>query len=268
MPPGSTQTGTPQHRLRRSRVRQVALEEVRRERDTAVRRSNIEPPMPAAAEARPHTSDLRTRAYANAVAARGRYGGSRRGPSRMAASPRMSASSNMHRLNEVTSSLSSLLDQPIPRLGSPDIHAREYSGEAEVNRRRAKKRRLDNDHLTKGFKKVNYHYRGEVVPGPLRMEIYSCDGGIHGEAASNGRDYSPDNVLRNDKSVYCTERDQCNIIMHHQEAVPFCLTKLVIKAPERGFTAPYAFQVELIHLLPAKFCPSRARLTGCSPAKI
>ena len=145
----------------------------------------------------------------------------------------------VERLNEASSNLSSLLDRPIPHLDSPDITAREYSGEAEVNRRRAKRRKLDSDSLAEGFKGFSYGYRGQVVPGPLKMEIESCDGGLHADAARHGREYGPDNVLRNDKSVYCTDRSSCNIVVRHQGMTAFCLTKLVIKAPERGFTAPY-----------------------------
>lgn len=144
----------------------------------------------------------------------------------------------VERLNEASSNLSSLLDRPIPRIESPDISAREYSGEAEVNRRRAKRRKLDCDSLAEGFGGFTYGYRGQVVPGPLKMEIESCDGGLHADAARHGREYWPENILRNDKSVYCTDRSKCNIVVRHQGKTAFCLTKLVIKAPERGFTAP------------------------------
>ena len=145
----------------------------------------------------------------------------------------------VERLNEASSNLSSLLDQPIPRIGSPDVSAREYSGEAEVNRRRAKRRKLDGDPLSTGhLRRFTYGYRGSVVSGPLIMEIVSCDGGLHTEAARHGREYWPENVLRNDKSVYCTDNNKCNLILRHVGETTFCLKKLVIKAPERGFTAP------------------------------
>ena len=145
----------------------------------------------------------------------------------------------VERLNEASSNLSSLLDEPIPRIGSPDTSAREYSGEAEVNRRRAKRRRLDADPPSAGhLRGFSYGYRGQVVSGPLKMEIFSCDGGLHTEAARQGREYWPENVLRNDKSVYCTDNNQCNLILRHMGETTFCLKKLVIKAPERGFPAP------------------------------
>ncbi len=142
------------------------------------------------------------------------------------------------RLNEASSSLHSLLDHPALRLDSPDINTREYSGEAEVNRRRAKRRKLDGDPLSSSFKGFSYGYHGQVVPGKLKMEIFSCDGGLYIDPACLGADYCSENVLRNDKSVYCTDSNNCNIIMSHQGKTTFCLDKLVIKAPERGFTAP------------------------------
>lgn len=145
----------------------------------------------------------------------------------------------VERLNEASSNLSSLLDQPIPRLGSPDTIAREYSGEADVNRRGAKRRKVDADPSSTGhLKGFCYGYRGQVVSGPLKMEIVYCDGGLHTEAARHGREYWLENVLRNDKSVYCTDNNKCNLILRHMGETTFCLKKLVIKAPETGFTAP------------------------------
>lgn len=144
----------------------------------------------------------------------------------------------VERLNEASSNLSSLLDQPIPRIGSPELGTREYSGEAAVNGRR-KRRKTDGDFSATGHMKgFSYGHRGQVVPGRLRMELVICDGGIHREAARSGHEYWPDNVLRNDKSVYCTDNSKCNIILRHLGETTFDLKKLVIKAPERGFTAP------------------------------
>lgn len=145
----------------------------------------------------------------------------------------------MDQLSESTSNLHSLLRNHTPRLSSPEINTREYSDEAEVNRRRAKRRKLDGDPLSSGFKGFNYGYYGQVAPGKLKMEIFSCDGGLHTDAARHGTEFCSENVLRNDKSVYCTDSNNCNIIMCHQGKTPFCLEKLVIKAPERGFTSPY-----------------------------
>ncbi|KAL8813111.1 MAG: hypothetical protein Q9200_000527 [Gallowayella weberi] len=141
------------------------------------------------------------------------------------------------RLNRASSHISLALDQSAPRTRSPDINSQEYSGEAvvnEANRQRAKRRKLNDGVLAKGFG-PSYGHRGQVVPGRLRMEIVFCDGGLHEFGEEK---YCPDNVLRNDLSVYCTRSGKCDLVLRHQGGVPFCLQKLVIKAPENGFTAP------------------------------
>jgi len=140
----------------------------------------------------------------------------------------------VERLNEASSNLSSLLEQPPRHVMDPDPREREYSGEAEVNRRRAKRRKVDRDQLSPGYKGFSYGYRGQVVPGPLKMEIVSCDGGVH----ATGTNHFQDNILRNDKSVYCTQSNECNIILRHQDETAFSIKKLIIKGPERGFTSP------------------------------
>ena len=145
----------------------------------------------------------------------------------------------VEQLNEASSNLSSLLEQPIARLESPDSATQEYAGEAEVNRRRTKRRKLGPEGPFKGhLNGFSYGHRGQVVPGPLKMEIASCDGGLHAEAARLGREYNRENVLINDKSVYCTDSSKCNLMLRHMGETAFCLKKLVIKAPESGFTAP------------------------------
>ena len=222
--------------LRRQRVQQSALREqfarrqaARQSPGTSGSASNIQAPT-SAVRSRPHA--IPTERHIRSI--RHRYHGELSGPGSAG-----TVQEAVERLNEASSNLSSLLERPVSRIESPDVNAREYTGEAEVNRRRAKRRKLDSDSLAEGFKGFSYGYRGQVVPGPLKMEIESCDGGLHADAARHGREYWPENVLRNDKSVYCTDRSNCNIIMHHQGQTAFCLTKLVIKAPERGFTAPY-----------------------------
>ena len=110
----------------------------------------------------------------------------------------------------------------------------EYAAEAATNR--AKRRKLTSEG---GFR---YGYRGEVVPGSLQMKILSCDGGYHQENGSQGRSYGQENILVNDKSVYCTYKNRCNIILCHQGAPgesAFTVRKIIIKAPPRGFTSPY-----------------------------
>lgn len=139
-------------------------------------------------------------------------------------------------LNTTSPAISSLPHGPVLLLNTPySASSRTHSGE-EGSRRRAKRRKLDEDYPLE-FKAINYGYRGQVVCGALKMEIVSCDGGLHADS-KHGREYWPENVLRNDKSVYCTDSSKCNIIMRHQGGTTFCLKKLVIKAPDRGFTAP------------------------------
>ena len=141
------------------------------------------------------------------------------------------------RLSRASSNIGAALDPPRPPTDSPDITVQEYSGEAavnEANRQRAKRRKLNDGLLAKNFG-PNYGYRGQVLPGPLRLEIVFCDGGLH----EWGKDkYRPENILRNDLSVYCTRSSKCDLVLRHEGGAPFCLQKLVIKAPETGFTAP------------------------------
>jgi hypothetical protein len=134
---------------------------------------------------------------------------------------------------------SGLPDRPVPRIGSPDIAAQEYSGEAQMNREnrwRAKRRKIEAEESSEALRGATYGHRGQVVSGPLKMEIVSCDGGQYTEP--NGDSSWPENVLQDDLSVYCTKSDRCNIILRHQKGTPFSLRKLVIKAPKNGFDAP------------------------------
>ena len=145
----------------------------------------------------------------------------------------------MNHLTQASSSLSSLLDEPIPRMSS-DTDDIQFSREVDAYRRHSKRRKLDSHRHSGKFK--SYGYRGQVVSGPLKMGIVRCDGGRY--PSDNGShypsiiSYSSENILSNDKSVYCTETNKCNIILGHQGHTPFCLKKLVIKAPATGFTAP------------------------------
>ncbi|KAF2128294.1 hypothetical protein P153DRAFT_292698 [Dothidotthia symphoricarpi CBS 119687] len=116
----------------------------------------------------------------------------------------------------------------------PQSHPVPFSPE----RRQAKRRKLDHDASTTseyhGFK---YGYKGQVVPGRLKMDILSCDGGEYRKDNPSGL-YNVQNVLKNDKSVYCSESASCNILLKHIGEAPFALDKIVIRAPDRGFTAP------------------------------
>ena len=126
-----------------------------------------------------------------------------------------------------------------PRLSNVNGDAaQESSGEAEVNRQRAKRRKLDSDTLNGNFKPFSYGYRGQAVAGPLMMEMVSCDGGLMTTPPGTIRDYWPENILRNDRTVYCTKVSKCNIVLRHQNETTFTLRKIIIKAPESGFTSP------------------------------
>ena len=122
-------------------------------------------------------------------------------------------------------------------MSNTNPHAR--SPIVEINsERRNKRRKLEHDHnTTPEYTCYKYGHKGQVVPGRLRMEIVSCDGGEHRKENSPGL-YRVQNVLRNDKSVYCSESSQCNLLLKHMGEASFALEKLVIRAPDRGFTAP------------------------------
>jgi hypothetical protein len=113
--------------------------------------------------------------------------------------------------------------------------ALQHDSDEDVERPRAKRIKLDADDRSEGIRGFRYGHYGQVVPGALGMEIISCDGGSY---EPQGESSCPGNILLNDDSVYCTKRDRCNIILRHQGATPFCLKKLVIRAPKSGFDSP------------------------------
>ena len=166
----------------------------------------------------------------------------------------------------------------VPRIGTPDTSTQAYSGEPQVNhetRWRAKRRKLDSDDAQEGFRGFRYGHRGQVVPGPLKMEILSCDGGNYDGA--NGRTAWPSNVLLDDNSVYCTKNDRCNMIFRHVGSMPFSLSKLVIKAPTVGYDAPIQEGMVFIAMSDddllsrtaqyrIRYSPKRYRRPGC-PAR-
>ncbi|KAH7360952.1 hypothetical protein BKA65DRAFT_390299 [Rhexocercosporidium sp. MPI-PUGE-AT-0058] len=137
-------------------------------------------------------------------------------------------------LEQASSTLRALLDDPVPHISSPALEPHDYSPEAEQNRR-AKRRKIESDKLDSGFKGFSYGRYGQVEPGKLKMEIVSCDGGIFSE---HGGNYAAENVLKNDSTVYCTKSNRCNLVLRHQGSTVFSLKELVIKAPHSGYTAP------------------------------
>lgn len=121
---------------------------------------------------------------------------------------------------------------------SPGTTVRDSS--SEELRRRRKRRKIDHENGMpgSGLNGFRYGYKGAVVPGRLKMEIASCDGGVVDMLTMHDREYAPENVLRNDQSVYCTHHGQCNLLLRHIGETSFSLTKVVIKSPATGFTAP------------------------------
>ncbi|OCK85483.1 hypothetical protein K432DRAFT_377605 [Lepidopterella palustris CBS 459.81] len=140
-----------------------------------------------------------------------------------------------NRLVEVNNDLANLL---APGALSPSrTNRRSPPADLEASRRRNKRRKLEHENAALPFESFKYGHFGQVVPGRLKMEIVSCDGGEYVENPSQAL-YKPENVLKNDKSVYCTKSSRCNLLLKHQGETTFCLEKVVIKAPARGFTAP------------------------------
>ena len=150
---------------------------------------------------------------------------------------------NTQDMDSTTDILDSLSDIPLPNPFSlaPPVVRRSRSPALDLDglRRQTKRRKLDHDDARRsehdGFK---YGYKGQVVPGRLRMDIVSCDGGEYEKFNPAGL-YKVQNVLKNDKSVYCSESSRCNLLLRHIGETPFTLEKVVIRAPDRGFTAPY-----------------------------
>lgn len=125
----------------------------------------------------------------------------------------------------------------MPPSGQSSQSGRESQG-------RMKRRKLEADDNREEFRGFNYGHNGQVVPGMLQMEIASCDGGSYDPDSGCSR---PENVLDNNSSVYSTKEDRCNLVLRHRGEAPFCLKKIVIRAPQCGFDAPYVSGL---------FCPS------------
>ncbi|KAJ4304162.1 hypothetical protein N0V88_001772 [Collariella sp. IMI 366227] len=178
---------------------------------------------------------LRSRARApiiNAASRSSRYRSVNRGLERL-----HSQLDDMNRnFRDNNSDLRALLDYnpTSPRTTSP-VPPIIYPLDMPDETRQTKRRKLDADKLASGFKGFQYGQYGQVEPGQLDMEIVSCDGGLYSDEHS----YPPENILKNDASVYCTKGNRCNIILRHQAGTVFSLSELVIKAPGTRFSCPY-----------------------------
>ncbi|KAF2474113.1 uncharacterized protein BDR25DRAFT_255746 [Lindgomyces ingoldianus] len=123
-------------------------------------------------------------------------------------------------------------------LANSNTRPRSPAGELDGSRRHSKRRKLDHDaNSPPGYDSFKYGHHGQVVPGRLKMEVVSCDGGEYKKSNSDGL-YKIQNVLKNDKSVYCSESSRCNLLLKHMGEMHFALEKVVIRTPDRGFTAP------------------------------
>lgn len=104
-----------------------------------------------------------------------------------------------------------------------------------------------------GFHTFRYGKRGQVLPGNLKMEIESYDGGYYHSPPESSpmhdstrpypyenqsRTFLPENVLTDDDSVYCTTKGCCNLMLRHVGGSSFTVDKLIIRAPVHGYTAP------------------------------
>ena len=145
----------------------------------------------------------------------------------------------VNRLDEATSTLSSALDEPLPHIMGSEEYSLGLIEDMDGYNRRSKRRKLDADPLDTE-QSISYGHHGQVAPGRLKMSIVTCDGGHLKESEDVIiRNYAAENILQNDKSVYCTELNKCNIVLKHSGETLFTLSKIVIKTPDIGFTAPY-----------------------------
>lgn len=113
--------------------------------------------------------------------------------------------------------------------------------EAAPRLHRSKRRKISDDNSERNVPAFTYGYFGQTVPGQLNMEIVSCDGGEYptrDHMAMRRENYRAENVLKDDKSVYCTENSRCNLLLRHRDETIFHLDSLTIRAPETGYTAP------------------------------
>ncbi|KAK0931647.1 hypothetical protein LTR29_016281 [Friedmanniomyces endolithicus] len=121
---------------------------------------------------------------------------------------------------------------------APDASSSEVPPSGDGRRIGVKRRRLDVDSAPPTIAPIRYGHFGQVEPGRLKMNFVSCDGGEHIDPRHPSLYLGVRNILQHDKSVYCSVRRSCNILLKHADDTPFCLEKLHIVGPEHGFTAP------------------------------
>ena len=112
------------------------------------------------------------------------------------------------------------------------------AAEEQSQGRSAKRRRLNADSPPPAKKPHKYGYYGQVETGRLRLEIISNDGGERKDPGNPGIFLGADNMLKMDKSVFCSERTSASILLRHADETAFCVERLHIAGPEHGFSAP------------------------------
>jgi hypothetical protein len=85
---------------------------------------------------------------------------------------------------------------------------------------------------------IKYGWLGQVDAGLLRLYINHCDGGEINPRSAGYVNYSAENVLRNDLSVYCSKSSRCNLMLGHHADTIFHLDKLIVQAPTMTYDAP------------------------------
>lgn len=123
------------------------------------------------------------------------------------------------------------------RQRSPGSDPRDTGSSEEARRRRPKRRKLDTELSLSARPPIKYGHFGQVEPGRLKLEIISCDGGEKRDPRHPSTYLGALNILKHDKSVYCSERPSSGIVLRHADDRPLCLEKLFISGPEHGFTA-------------------------------
>jgi hypothetical protein len=124
------------------------------------------------------------------------------------------------------------------RASSEHEDSEDGTPEDQSEGRSTKRRRLDDGSRQPMKKPHQYGHYGQVEPGKLRMEIVSNDGGEHQDPRNPGIFLGADNMLKRDRSVFCSERSSVGIVLRHEDETSFCLEKLHIVGPENGFSAP------------------------------
>lgn len=87
-----------------------------------------------------------------------------------------------------------------------------------------------------GESPFRYGYHGQADLARLRLELSNVIGGTFNSRGPI--DYGPENILSNDRSVYCSRSKECCLVLQHHAGLEFCLESLCIVAPDRGFSAP------------------------------